>query len=123
MTEVNKKGKEEIYTYRRESTPGYIVGEFNGVFVEIGDIVYLKLLDHATFSEYENIEELYGCEYMHVIGKIVDSDDNYLYLISTWYSDDKGTRNRIRGSKILKKCIVDVVVLSRNNNISLSVRG
>ena len=99
MTEVNKKGKEGIYTYRRESTPGYIVGEFNGVFVAIGDIVYLKLLDHATFSEYENIEELHGCEYMHVIGKIVDSDD-------------KGIRNRIRGSKIIKKCIVKIKILS-----------
>ena len=88
-----------------------------------GDIVYIKALDHATFSEFDNIQELHGNEYMEVIGKIVYEDNNYLYLISAWYSDDKGIRNRIRGSKILKKCIVDVVVLSRNNNISLSVRG
>lgn len=80
--------------------------------VNRGDIVYIKALDHATFSEFDNIQELYGNEYMEVIGKIVYEDYNYLYLVSAWYSDDKGTRNRIRGSKIIKKCIVQIKILS-----------
>ena len=75
-------------------------------------IVYIKALDHASFHNYDDIEdeELRGKEYIEVIGKVVDEDDDYYYILC-FYHKTSGFGSRYTGMKIIKKCIEVIKVL------------
>ena len=77
-----------------------------------GKIVYIKALDHASFHNYDDIgdEDLRGKEYIEVIGKVVDEDDDYYYILCFCHKTS-GFGARYTGMKIIKKCIEEIRIL------------
>ena len=75
-------------------------------------IVFIRALDHASFHNYDDIEdeELRGKEYIEVIGKVVDEDDDYYYILCFCHKTS-GFGSRYTGMKIIKKCIEEIKIL------------
>jgi len=77
-----------------------------------GKIVYIKALDHASFYEYDKIDaELKNKDYIEVIGKVFDEDEDYLYVVSFFYQE-AGSLRRLTGMKIIKSCVREIRVLT-----------
>jgi len=77
-----------------------------------GKIVFIRALDHASFHNYDSLDDgdLKGRDYIEVIGKIVDEDDDYYYIVS-FHHKTSGFGARYTGMKIIKKCIEEIRIL------------
>jgi len=77
-----------------------------------GKVVYIKALDHASFRGYDKIDiELRNKDYVEIIGKVFDEDEDYLYIASFWYRSADEMK-RLTGMKIIKRCIEEMKVLT-----------
>jgi len=73
--------------------------------------VYVKALDHASFNDWDRIDdELRENDFIEIVGEIIHEDDNYYYIRCFQHVGGE-TASRMSGMKILKRCIVKIKIL------------
>ena len=77
-----------------------------------GKLVRIKALDHSSFYDYDSLDdsELKTKDYIEVIGRIIDEDEDYYYILCFQHKTS-GFGGRYTGMKVIKKCIEEIEVL------------